>query len=104
MKISVFSWFNKIMIHPNDDLHVFLFKTLSFPFVLAGALLVILIRGFFLIRHWVLVMKNKDGHKVKGFVVTQRGNMIHTEYDDRCSCGRREAPKDVGSFLRKFLE
>ena len=93
----------KTMLKTNDPLLVGIFKILLIPVILILMITIVLIRFFPLFNHMINSRKYKDKHKVKGFVTRQSGPLIHTSYDDNCSCGKKEAPKDMGDFVVKLL-
>lgn len=95
---------NAFSIKMNDSLIVGILKIpFSLFFGILSILVVYFVTFFKEMNHYLLFLKNKEGHKTKGWKVEQVGKMIHSEYQDECSCGRKGCSKSVFEVIEKTI-
>lgn len=95
---------NAFRLKMNDRLLVGLLKIpFSLFFMILSIFVVYFVTLFRELNHYRLFLKDKDSHKTKGWKVEKVGNMIHSEYKDECSCGRKGCSKSVFEVIEKTI-
>lgn len=105
--IKVLAKVQRNIFHPSQPLLIGLI-TLLIQFLLSLFITLIILPCMLIKngRHFYLKLKQPKSHISGTFETThdKHSNMIHTHFNDQCSCGKKNAPDDIFDIIYKSLD